>query len=220
MVWTVTGTVLATLRIQTQGAGSIKRVEWSPCGERLACWCSDPPAVHLFTRQGWTCLAVIPFDGFAQSTRGLVHGIQHIVHVSWAGSLEEEESLSFCKLPLPGTQHPGATPEHINFKLVHSTSEVPEGEPDTLPALSPDGAFLALVDRSFMLHVVQCSTRVVVLQKAVRLPPVDVPADERTDVVKQLYWLRNGRALLVVLAVEDIDPPLAVNLVLFNFDES
>lgn len=216
------GSQQAKLEVATRGTGSVQRVEWSRCGARLACWCSEPPAVHVFERQGWTRAAVIPFDGFAQSTRGLLYGIHDIVHVSWAGSLEDQEGVSFCGLTLPGFQALGvqAGPERMDFQLVHATSEMPAGQSDVLPAISPDGAFLAVVDRTFKLRVVRCSTREVVLQKALHLPRAEAPSEEHTQVITQLFWLRTGSALLAVLGVENIDPPLCVNLALLTFDES
>ena len=55
------------------------------------------------------------------------------------------------------------------------------------------------------------------VQRDISMPPTSVPPQDRSESVAQLQWVRDGDALLIVNVIENVDPPLAVQLTLLQF---
>ena len=157
-------------------------------------------------------------QSFTHITRGLVYGLHDIVHISWAAELTAPEALGMCRLLENDVICP---PDMLPFQFLHATSDVFRNQQpvfqENLPALSPDGSFLAVVDRHFMVRVIRCSTRSVVWQGRVMLPPTNAPPEDRTESVAQLAWVNGGGALMVMTVIDDVDPPLASRITVFDF---
>lgn len=221
-MYSIAGKLQAALHITRTGSGTVEWADWSPTGNQLVCWCSEPPALNVFDTAHWGQVASVDFQGFTQLTQGLIYGLRYLMHVSLASSLSEQEAVSLCRLSRVGEEIVFSGPDALPFFLPHATSAVHSNQQPafqgTLPSFSLDGSFLAVIDRSFKLHVITCKSGAVVFQRQVHLPPSSALPQDRTDTLAQLSWVNSGTAILVVLTIEDVDPPLAASISLFEFD--
>lgn len=214
------GELVAMLPCPQEAGGTVQHVEWAPAGDRLACWASQPPGIHVFDAGRWDALAVVPFVGFLQLTRGLMYGLRDMVHVSLAVDAVSEEAVTLLRAR--DIESSSSVMRHaLPFLLPHTTSDLHvNNQPmfqEVLPVFNPDSTFLALVDRAFRLHVIHCSSRTEVFQRQISLPRTTASESDRSDSVAQLQWVHGGNALLVVSQVENVDPPLAVQASLLEF---
>ena len=57
----------------------------------------------------------------------------------------------------------------------------------------------------------------VLVQRQISMPPTNAGQQERSESVGQLQWINDGNAILIVNVIEDVDPPLAVQLTMLEF---
>lgn len=200
--------------------GTLQHLEWSRDGGSIACWCSNMPALHFFDTHSWTSLAVVPFPGSLQLARGIIYGLNDLIHVSWEQDLSRPESVSFCRLPR-GSQPFSPRRDMLQFFFSHEASDL-QANPrplyqEVMPSLSPSGSFLALIDRTLQLHIIKCSTRGVVYHKQLSLPPSNGGAGDSFERASQVQWLHGGNSLQIVTSIVNVDPPLAVQIIMLDF---
>lgn len=219
-VYSTSGDLTATLPVPTVGDGRLQHLEWSPAGDRIACWCTNSPAVHIFDTGSWAAERSISLPGASHLARGLIFGLYDLIHVSWEENLAQDEAVSFCPL---STGQTASSPQQtmLDFKFTHAAADLHANHlpffQEVMPILSPSGRYLAVVDRDMMLHVIKCSTRTIVYRRQINLPPSAAPPEDRADVVSQLHWVRGGASLQITTVIENVDPPLSAHITLIDF---
>ena len=195
--------------------------EWNPSGSRFACWCSSPAAIHVFECETYTPSTMVPFTGFGQLTGGLVYGLRDLLHMSLAQTEVETEAVSLCRLHAHARDDvspPDPFPCNMSTLRAGTFLNTQPALPTALPAISPDGAFVAVVDRA-VLHVLHSGSRESVFSHPLELPP-DVDSHGRNNVVcytAQLIWVPGRNIVMVVTAFEARAQAFLYHLHFFHF---
>lgn len=200
--------------------GTLEQLEWSPGGDCIVCWCTNQPAMHIFDTASWELTAVAAFPSTARLARGLIYGLQDLIHVSWGEDMAVAEAISFCRLPTGGDPF-NSHMDLMHFFFSHEAADVLANprplSQEVMPSLSPSGSFLAVVDRHMMLHIIKCATRAVVYQQQISLPPSTALKEESSGIASQVQWVRAGHSLQITTVIRDVDPPLSVQITLIDF---